>query len=66
MVTPGDAGTLVVLTLAVCMITSQLYFPPRVETRWRTRVRWLFYLGAVIVTGLVVSRLYEVYRTVGL
>lgn len=66
MVTPAAYGTALVLTLAVCMVTAQLYFPPRVETRWRTRLRWGFYAGAAIVAALALSRLYEVYRAVGL
>lgn len=66
MVTPAGYGKLFVLTLAASMIASQLYFPPWVETRWRVRLRWLFYLGAAIVIGFVGGRLYEVYRVVGL
>lgn len=64
--TPTEYGSLFVLALATCMVVSQLYFPPRVETRWRTRLRWVFYLGAVVVTALVVARLYDFYVSFGL
>jgi len=59
MVTHTVYGSLLLLSLATCMIVSQLYFPPRVETRWRARLRWLFYLGAAVVIALVLDRLYE-------
>lgn len=66
MVTPATHGWLFLLALATAMVVSQLYFPPRVESKWRTRLRWLFYLGAAVVTALVVGRLYEFYRSFGL
>ncbi len=66
MVTPADHGSLLVVALATCMIVSQFYFPPHVETRWRARLRRLFYLGAAAVAVLALRQVYEVYKIVGL
>lgn len=59
-------GLVLVLTLAGGMVLAQLYYPPRTKTRWRTRLRWVFYVGSLAVTGLVALRVFEIYRSVGL
>jgi hypothetical protein len=50
-----------VLLLTISTIAAQFYFPPKTRSRWRTRLRWLLYTVAIVLTALITSRLYELY-----
>lgn len=52
--------TIYVAVLAIGLVAAQLYYRPDVDTEWRTRLRWVFLAGALLVVVGTVGRIVTV------
>lgn len=60
-----EPESVLIVALSISILVAQFYFQPKEKSKWRMRVRWLFYIAAMILTALISSRLYRLYQSIG-